>query len=177
MKNLFIIVLGSSNDLGALKDAKLFELLGELGIEFQVHVFSAHRHPKELRDFIEECLGNGVQLFAGIAGMAADLPKAITSYARGYAMVFGIPLTCSTEDPTGIYALMSITLAPGGIPVSTQGIGQTGIKNTALQVAQVLSFSNEAVRQKLIDWHFKNPKVCGQINPETGVITPADFSR
>ena len=43
------IVMGSDSDLPVVK--KAMDTLDEFGVPFEVHVFSAHRTPKEASDF------------------------------------------------------------------------------------------------------------------------------
>ena len=51
------IVMGSDSDMPILK--KSMDVLNELGIPFECHIFSAHRTPVEARDFALNARANG----------------------------------------------------------------------------------------------------------------------
>ena len=121
------IVIGSDSDLPVIKKAT--DVLSDLKIPFEVHVYSAHRTPDEAADFAAKARENGFAVIIAAAGMAAHLAGAIA--ARTTLPVIGIPCKSSVLD--GMDALLSTVMMPSGIPVATVAID--GGKNAALLAA------------------------------------------
>ena len=63
------IIMGSDSDLPIAE--KAIEKLAEYGINYEVHVYSAHRTPEETIRFAKEARQNGFDALIGIAGKAA----------------------------------------------------------------------------------------------------------
>jgi phosphoribosylaminoimidazole carboxylase PurE protein len=137
------IVIGSKNDEGHLEPA--LKILGELGIPWEKRVLSAHRHPDELRAYVGEAEAKGVRLFIAVAGLSAALPGVIASHTL--KPVIGVPVPAGPLG--GVDALLSIVQMPGGIPVATVGLGSHGSKNAAVLAAEILSLSDETLRERL----------------------------
>ncbi len=135
------IVMGSDSDLPVVKKAT--DILSELGIPFEVHVYSAHRTPDEAAKFADEARANGFGAIIAAAGMAAHLAGAIA--ARTTLPVIGIPCKSSVLD--GMDALFSTVMMPSGIPVATVAID--GAKNAALLAAEILAVEDEALAKAL----------------------------
>ncbi len=135
------IVMGSDSDLPVIRKAT--DTLDSLGIPFEVHVYSAHRTPKEAKEFAENARENGFGVIIAAAGMAAHLAGAIA--ANTTLPVIGIPCKSSVLD--GIDALLSTVMMPSGIPVATVAIN--GGVNAALLSAQILAVADEALADKL----------------------------
>lgn len=135
------IIMGSDSDLPIVKKAT--DTLKELGIEFEAHVFSAHRTPEQARDFSVNARANGFGVIIAAAGMAAHLAGAVA--ANTTLPVIGIP--CSGAKLEGMDALLSTVMMPSGIPVATVAID--GGKNAALLAAQILALSDEELAAKL----------------------------
>ena len=135
------IVMGSDSDLPVVKKAT--DILSELGIPFEVHVYSAHRTPDEAAKFADEARANGFGVIIAAAGMAAHLAGAIA--ARTTLPVIGIPCKSSVLD--GMDALLSTVMMPSGIPVATVAID--GAKNAALLAAEILAVGDEALAKAL----------------------------
>lgn len=135
------IVMGSDSDLPVIKKATA--TLDELGIAYEVHVYSAHRTPAEARDFAANAEANGFGAIIAAAGMAAHLAGAIA--ANTILPVIGIP--CAGSKLDGIDALLSTVQMPTGIPVATVAID--GGANAALLAAQILAVSDADIAQKL----------------------------
>ena len=135
------IIMGSDSDLPVVKKAA--DVLKELEIPFEVHVYSAHRTPEEARDFSVNARANGFGVIIGAAGMAAHLAGALA--ANTTLPVIGLP--CSSAKLEGIDALLSTVMMPSGIPVATVAID--GAKNAALLAAEILAVSDEALAAKL----------------------------
>ncbi|MBQ9912338.1 MAG: 5-(carboxyamino)imidazole ribonucleotide mutase [Firmicutes bacterium] len=135
------IVMGSDSDLPVVKKAT--DILSELGIPFEVHVYSAHRTPDEAAKFADEARANGFGVIIAAAGMAAHLAGAIA--ARTTLPVIGIPCKSSVLD--GMDALLSTVMMPSGIPVATVAID--GAKNAALLAAEILAVGDETLAKAL----------------------------
>ena len=136
------ILLGSDSDLPVVERA--FEVLRELDIPFEAHIYSAHRTPKEAADFTAGAREAGFGVLIAAAGMAAHLAGAVA--ANTTLPVIGIPCKSSVLD--GMDALLSTVQMPSGIPVATVAIG--GAANAALLAAEILAVSDDALAAKLI---------------------------
>ena len=135
------IVMGSDSDLPVV--SKAVDVLKELEIPYEVHVYSAHRTPVQAREFAASARENGFGVIIAAAGMAAHLAGAI---AAGTTLpVIGIPCKSNTLD--GIDALLSTVQMPTGIPVATVAIN--GGANAALLSAQILALTDETLAKKL----------------------------
>ena len=135
------IIMGSDSDLPVVQ--KAIDMLKDLEIPFEVHVYSAHRTPDEARDFARSARENGFGVLIGAAGMAAHLAGAIA--ANTTLPVIGIP--CKGPVLDGLDALLSTVQMPSGIPVATVAIN--GAANAALLAAQILAVSDQALADKL----------------------------
>lgn len=135
------IIMGSDSDLPVVK--KGTDLLKTLEIPFEVHVYSAHRTPGQVRDFVASAKANGFGVIIAAAGMAAHLAGVI---AAGTTLpVIGIPCKSSVLD--GMDALLSTVMMPPGIPVATVAID--GGANAALLAAEIIALGDEALAAKL----------------------------
>ena len=135
------IIMGSDSDLPIV--TKAVDVLKELDIPFEVHVYSAHRTPVEARDFAVNARQNGFGAIIAAAGMAAHLAGAIA--ANTTLPVIGIP--CKSSNLDGMDALLSSVQMPTGIPVATVAIN--GGANAALLCAQILAVEDKALAEKL----------------------------
>ncbi len=133
--------MGSDSDLPVIKKAT--DVLSELGIPFEVHVYSAHRTPGPAADFAAGAREKGFGVIIAAAGMAAHLAGALA--ARTTLPVIGIPCKSSVLD--GMDALLSTVMMPSGIPVATVAID--GGKNAALLAAQILSLEDRDLAERL----------------------------
>ena len=135
------IIMGSDSDLPVVK--KAIDVLKDLEIPFEVHIYSAHRTPVEARDFSVNARANGFGAIIAAAGMAAHLAGAIA--ANTTLPVIGIP--CKSTNLDGLDALLSTVQMPSGIPVATVAID--GAKNAALLAAQIIAVFDEDLAKKL----------------------------
>ena len=135
------IVMGSDSDLGIAEKAA--DTLKELGVPFEVHVYSAHRTPGQAADFAKNARKNGFGAIIAFAGKAAHLAGALA--ANTTLPVIGVPVKSSTLD--GIDALLSTVQMPSGIPVATVAID--GAVNAALLSVQMLAIEDEEAATKL----------------------------
>lgn len=135
------IVMGSDSDLPIIKKATA--VLDELGIEYTVNIYSAHRTPEQARDFSLNARKNGYGVIIAAAGMAAHLAGALA--ANTTLPIIGIP--CASQFLDGMDALLSTVQMPSGIPVATVAIN--GGANAALLAAQILAVDDKAIAEKL----------------------------
>jgi len=135
------VIMGSDSDLPVVQ--KAIDTLTELGVPFEVHVYSAHRTPEQARDFARGARENGFGVLIAAAGMAAHLAGALA--ANTTLPVIGIPIKSNTLD--GIDALLSTVQMPSGIPVATVSID--GAANAALLSAEILAVEDAALAERL----------------------------
>lgn len=135
------IIMGSDSDLPVVK--KAIDTLEEFEVPFEVHVYSAHRTPVEVKEFTCSARENGFGAIIAAAGKAAHLAGAIA--AATTLPVIGIPVKSSTLD--GLDALLSTVQMPGGIPVATVAID--GAQNAALLAIQMLAIEDRELAAKL----------------------------
>lgn len=109
-------LFGSEND--RIHAEHLKQTLNRQDFAVDVHYLSAHRTPKELREF---CQFNGHHYHAivGGAGLAAHLAGTISAHTL--LPVFGLPLPGAFA---GLDSFLSTLQMPKGIPVLTCGMGQ-----------------------------------------------------
>lgn len=135
------IIMGSDSDLPVVE--KAIYKLKEFDVPFEVHIYSAHRTPKEAKEFAENAKDNGFGAIIAAAGKAAHLAGAMA--ANTTLPVIGIPIKSSTLD--GLDALLSTVQMPSGMPVATVAID--GAENAALLAIQMLAVNDDALSEKL----------------------------
>jgi phosphoribosylaminoimidazole carboxylase PurE protein len=135
------IVGGSRSDFPILEKAK--ELLGELGIEHELRVVSAHRTPDLMFQYAEGAASRGLEVIIAGAGGAAHLPGMLAS--KTLLPVIGVPIP--TQNLGGLDSLLSIVQMPRGVPVATVAIGNA--ENAALLAAEILALHDEDLRARL----------------------------
>ena len=135
------LIMGSDSDLPVIRKAA--DVLRQLEIPFEVHVYSAHRTPDEAMAYAESAKSRGIGVLVCAAGMAAHLAGSIA--ARTTLPVIGIP--CSGGLLGGLDALLSTVQMPSGIPVAAVAVD--GGANAALQAAQMLALSDGALGERL----------------------------
>ncbi len=136
------ILLGSDSDFPYME--KGLKLLKNMNINFDIEVSSAHRTPDRTIDLVKKFEDSGAKVIIAAAGGAAHLPGVIA--AQTQLPVLGVPITSSLS---GIDSLYSIVQMPGGIPVATFGIGQSGCFNAILFALQIISVNNEEIKEKI----------------------------
>lgn len=135
------IIMGSDSDMPIIE--KAVNVLKELQIPYEVHIYSAHRTPEQARDFSVNARKNGFGVIIAAAGMAAHLAGAIA--ANTTLPVIGIPCKSSVLD--GMDALLSTVQMPTGIPVATVAIN--GGANAALLAAQIIAVEDSELADRL----------------------------
>jgi len=120
-------------------------MLSGLGIGFEAQVVSAHRTPELLVEYAKSAHTRGIKVIIAGAGGAAHLPGMVASLTR--LPVLGVPI--QSKALNGVDSLLSIAQMPGGVPVGTLAIGNSGAKNAALLAARILALEDSDVRVKL----------------------------
>ena len=135
------VIMGSDSDLPVVE--KAFPVLREYGVEFEAHVFSAHRSPDQVRDFVSSARNNGFGVIIAAAGMAAHLTGSVAAHTT--LPVIGIPVKSAVLD--GMDALLATVQMPPGMPVATVAVD--GAYNAALLAVQILGVEDPAISDKL----------------------------
>jgi len=138
--------MGSASDKEVMAEAA--EVLRDLGIAYEMGVYSAHRTPERAAKLASEAAGRGVRAIIAGAGAAAHLAGAIAS--RTNLPVIGVPLAATPL--AGLDALLATVQMPAGIPVATMAIGKPGARNAAFLAAQILATSDDSLARKLAAW-------------------------
>src|SRR5438094_4726238 len=137
------VIMGSASDWETMSHAS--QALDALGIPHEVRVMSAHRTPDLVDEYVAGAEGRGLEVIIAGAGGAAHL--AGVAAARTLLPVLGVPI--QSQALNGIDSLLSTVQMPGGIPVGTLAIGNSGAVNAALLAAAILATSDEEIRKKL----------------------------
>ena len=135
------IVMGSDSDLSTMQGA--IDVLGDLGVPYEVRVVSAHRTPQDMVTYGEAAADRGLRAIIAGAGGAAHLPGMLASLTS--LPVIGVPVALKHLD--GLDSLLSIVQMPAGVPVATVGVG--GARNAGLLAARILAVADPALRAAL----------------------------
>ncbi len=142
-KPLVGIIMGSTSDWPTMQHASA--LLSELGVPHECQVVSAHRTPDLMFDYAKNAAGRGLEVIIAGAGGAAHLPGMVASQTT--LPVLGVPV--QSKALSGLDSLLSIVQMPGGIPVGTLAIGNSGAKNAALLASRILATTRSELQNKL----------------------------
>jgi len=134
------VIVGSESDRPVAEAA--LKVLEELGVDHEVKVYSAHRSPRGLEDYVAKCCA---EVFIAIAGLSAHLPGFIAS--RTLKPVIGVPVAAKLN---GLDALLSIVQMPRGVPVACVGIDNA--ENAALLAAEILALKDPKVAEALREY-------------------------
>lgn len=137
------VIMGSKSDWLTMKSAT--DMLDEFGITYEVKVVSAHRTPDLMFEYAETAQDRGLEVIIAGAGGSAHLPGMVAS--KTIVPVLGVPI--QSKALSGQDSLLSIVQMPGGIPVGTLAIGESGAKNAGILAAQIVGNHNEEVRKKV----------------------------
>lgn len=130
------VLLGSKSDLD--KAEKAFDVFREFGVNFDVHIASAHRTPDRVKDIVANSKHD---VFLVFAGLSAALPGAVASLTT--KPVIGVPLSGRVPFDS----LLSMVQMPKGVPVAVVGVDN--VVNGALMCIQILSVGDESLRKKI----------------------------
>jgi 5-(carboxyamino)imidazole ribonucleotide mutase len=137
------IVMGSKSDWSTMVHAS--ETLGRFGVPHERQIVSAHRTPDWMREYATGAEERGLEVLIAGAGGAAHLPGMIASYT--VLPVLGVPV--QSHALQGLDSLLSIVQMPGGVPVGTLAIGDSGARNAALLAVAILANQRPELRRKL----------------------------
>ena len=132
---LVAVVMGSSSDLGVMKDA--VEVLDHFGVRHEVRVVSAHRTPDDMLAFGHAAATRGIKVIIAGAGGAAHLPGMLSSVTT--LPVIGVPVALSHLD--GLDSLLSMVQMPRGVPVATVAVN--GARNAGLLAVRILALGDD----------------------------------
>ena len=121
------------------------DILKRLQIECEIKITSAHRTPSITQQFISDAEARGCQVFIAGAGLAAHLAGATAAHTT--KPVIGVPIDAGPLK--GLDALLSTVQMPGGVPVATMAIGESGAKNAAYLAAQILSLGDNELAERV----------------------------
>ncbi|MBC1864729.1 5-(carboxyamino)imidazole ribonucleotide mutase [Listeria welshimeri] len=137
------VIMGSTSDWDTMK--KACDVLDELEIAYEKKVVSAHRTPDLMFQYAEQARERGLKIIIAGAGGAAHLPGMVA--AKTTLPVIGVPI--KSKALNGMDSLLSIVQMPGGVPVATVAIGESGAVNAGLLAAQILSITDKAITNRL----------------------------
>lgn len=141
------IIMGSDSDLPIMSEAA--KTLEEFGVEYEIHIVSAHRTPEKMYEYAQKAEERGIEVIIAGAGGAAHLPGMTASITN--LPVVGVPI--KTSSLSGLDSLLSIVQMPGGVPVATVAIN--GAKNAALLAIKILSIKYPELREKIKEFKTK----------------------
>lgn len=144
-KKVISIVMGSDSDLIIMN--QVTEMLDHFGIGYELDIVSAHRTPEKLYDFASNAHKRGIEVIIAGAGGAAHLPGMIAAISP--LPVIGVPVK-SSNSIDGWDSVLSILQMPSGVPVAT--VALNGAKNAGILAAQIISVSDDSLREKIIQY-------------------------
>ena len=120
--------------------------LGDLGVDYETRVVSAHRTPDAATEYAKTAAERGLRLLIAAAGGAAHLAGVMAG--NTHLPVLGVPMQTSALG--GMDSLLSTVQMPAGVPVGTLAIGKAGAVNAALLAVAILALSDEDLRARLL---------------------------
>jgi 5-(carboxyamino)imidazole ribonucleotide mutase len=144
--------MGSTSDWDTMKHA--VDVLEKFGVPHERHVVSAHRTPERLYEYARTAKTRGLKAIIAGAGGAAHLPGMTASMTA--LPVLGVPV--ESRALKGLDSLLSIAQMPGGVPVATFAIGESGAKNAGLFAAALLALEDGGVERRLESWRARQTK-------------------
>ena len=146
LKPTVAVVMGSSSDWETMRHA--CEILDKFQVPYMKRVISAHRTPELMADFAHNARSNGFHIIIAGAGGAAHLPGMIA--AQTTIPVIGVPVR--SHALSGWDSLLSIVQMPGGIPVATTAVGNSGATNAGLLAVSILSTTDNRLAKELAEY-------------------------
>jgi 5-(carboxyamino)imidazole ribonucleotide mutase len=134
------VIMGSESDREVGEKAQA--ILKEFGVDYELKVYSAHRTPRSLVEYVES---SDASVFIAIAGLSAALPGVIAAHTL--KPVIGVPKDAKLG---GLDALLSIVQMPPGVPVACVGIDNA--RNAALLAIEILSLSDVTLLEKMREY-------------------------
>lgn len=137
------VIMGSRSDLPTME--KAVEMLKRFGVDYEVKIVSAHRTPELMFEYARTAKERGLKVIIAGAGGAAHLPGMVSSLTP--LPVLGVPV--KSRALSGQDSLLSIVQMPGGIPVGTLAIGESGAKNAGILASEIIALQDEEVAKKI----------------------------
>ena len=137
------VIMGSASDWETMKHA--CEMLDQFKVPYMKQVISAHRTPELMADFAHSARDKGIKVIIAGAGGAAHLPGMVA--AQTTLPVIGVPVR--SHALSGWDSLLSIVQMPGGIPVATTAVGNSGATNAGLLAVSILSITDGRLTDEL----------------------------
>ena len=137
------IIMGSDSDWPVMQHAA--KRLKDFDVPWEARVLSAHRTPDLAVAYAEQASKRGIRCLIAGAGGAAHLAGVLA--AKTTLPVLGVPMP--SKHLQGLDSLLSTVQMPGGIPVATFAIGNSGAKNAALFAASILALNNSEIATAL----------------------------
>lgn len=141
------LIMGSKSDWETLREAS--DILTQFEVPHECRVVSAHRTPEWMVEYAKTAEERGLEVIIAGAGGAAHLPGMVASLTL--LPVLGVPV--KSKALSGLDSLLSIVQMPGGVPVGTLAIGESGAKNAGLLAVRILANYRADLRSKLRDYH------------------------
>jgi len=140
------VIMGSQSDWETMQQA--CKVLAEFQIQFEAKIVSAHRTPHFMVEYASTAQSRGIQVIIAGAGGAAHLPGMVAACTP--LPVLGVPI--QSRSLQGLDSLLSIVQMPGGVPVATLAIGESGAKNAGLLAARILALEDSAISKKMDEY-------------------------
>jgi len=140
------VIMGSHSDWPTMQHAA--QVLAQFGVPHEVRVVSAHRTPDYMAEYARTAVARGLQIIIAGAGGAAHLPGMMAAFTS--LPVLGVPIQSRVLN--GIDSLLSIVQMPGGVPVATFAIGESGARNAALFTVRLFASTDSQLKAKLDDF-------------------------
>ena len=137
------VISGSKSDQ-AIVD-KIMERLSKAGASFEHKILSAHRTPDATHEYASSAHKRGVKILIGAAGGAAHLAGVLAAATE--LPVLAVPMP--SKHFQGLDSLLSMVQMPGGIPVATFSVGESGAINAALFSVAMLALNDAVLADKL----------------------------
>lgn len=137
------VIMGSRSDLPTME--KAVEMLKRFGVDYEVKIVSAHRTPELMFEYAKTAKERGLKVIIAGAGGAAHLPGMVSSLTP--LPVLGVPV--KSRALSGQDSLLSIVQMPGGIPVGTLAIGESGAKNAGIMASEIIALMDKEVAKKV----------------------------
>lgn len=154
------VIMGSASDWETMKHA--CEMLDQFKVPYMKQVISAHRTPELMADFAYSARDKGIKVIIAGAGGAAHLPGMVA--AQTTLPVIGVPVR--SHALSGWDSLLSIVQMPGGIPVATTAVGNSGATNAGLLAVSILSITDGRLADELKAYRESLKEKVAQSNAE-----------
>ena len=141
------IVMGSASDMPVMEGAS--EILNDFGVEYEMKIYSAHRTPQQLEEWVKGLRQRGFSAVIAGAGGAAHLAGVVAAFTT--LPVIGVPVKSAALN--GLDSLLSMVQMPSGIPVATVAVN--GAKNAALLALEMQGVYDGEIEAKLVDFREK----------------------